>query len=772
MSLLVRTPSPKVTESLLGFVLRVSEANGYDTPWHVLRLACIDQGQMQTAGLPVEKLAQIMNRSADTLRHLAYHANIGGSSHFKILGHALGQSLRQGPLRLRLPVFCPQCVQEDGYIDAFWDLSAAIACPKHRCQALRHCPTCDNAIRWFRPGLLACSCGASFAGSALPAVDQSMVELMSIIKAKLHGRSLSEQPNMSGFPLALLEPIPLNSLLLILETLGAQHQRSFGRQAPKDGSLAVDAVEPFEHWPVGYHRFLTRLGNRFLAENVSASGLRKQFEPFYQAMFRNRSFSKDASFLRDEFIRFGLMTWGSAVVDRKLLRTSKPTSEQRFISKSELARRFNIWKPVMDRMIADGTVVVKTVPAGKHSRLVVDLKQSRPPVESTGIVNVREAANYLGLPVSVLNHLRDAGIYATKPRVGHEQSWHKGDMEEFLVRGLSLAKVTSSWSQDVLALKEVMRLKLRDASAKADIAVAIFDGRLRVVGRFGENLGGLLLDRVQVDEFVSAKRLAAEGNSYSLSEAAERTGLDVMVVSNAIAQGLLVCKERNGRLRVSARSVECFNAEYVTLSRISDEIGTLAQHLLRRCGRHGIPVILVSRPNDQSSQPILARTWEPELMRIWRMEMEQRSRNAAVNLPEDRQSLRENALRKYLEDLGYSGRRLPRRAGVPNKAVIARACGFSRDVLYDCPTVIKLLDDFDRDDRRQPGSDCLNAIGRFRRYLNALQETGVALPRWKADQPNKVAIAKACSFHRNFLYENSEAIALLDAFERGRSAAE
>jgi len=42
MPLLVRHPAPKPTESLLGYVLRVSEGNGYSSPWSVYRLARLE----------------------------------------------------------------------------------------------------------------------------------------------------------------------------------------------------------------------------------------------------------------------------------------------------------------------------------------------------------------------------------------------------------------------------------------------------------------------------------------------------------------------------------------------------------------------------------------------------------------------------------------------------------------------------------------------------------------------------------------------------------
>lgn len=710
MSILVRTPLPFATESLIGFVLRVSEHNGYDTPWHLLRLAGIDQGKMQTAGFPLERFASIIGQNVDSLLPLAYQTGEDSSHHFKILGHNLGKSLKNAPLRLRKPAFCPRCVEAQGYIDAFWDLSAAVACPQHRCLALQHCPKCCNAIRWYRPGLLTCSCGACFSEAISPGVDGTMAEMMGIIQAKLQGRALTTLPNTAGFPVTRLEQLPLWSLLHILDVLGVQNSPSRETSASEKKPTIAAGIEPLEQWPEGYHRFLIKLGNQFLAEKPSALGLRKQFGPFYYSMFKNRMSSGDVAFLRDEFINFGLLHWGHAVVDIKLLRSPKSATVQRFISKTEFTRRFGIWKPTMDRMIADGAVVMKKITVGKSVRGVVDLELSQSPVESMGIVTERDAAYCLGLPVSVLKHLRDTGIFFTKPRFGHEQSWHEDDVKAFLARGLSMADICSP-SANKVALKDVMRLKLRDTKAKADIVVALFDGRLTVTGRVEGNLGGLLLDKAQLGELVVQKRFEVEGNSYSQQETAAQTGLDFTVIANAIKLGLLSGENSAGRLRIPSSSVDCFNAEYVTLSRLATKLGTLAQHLWRKCRQNGIPVVTLSRSRGLGDQPILLKSLEGRLVELWQKELASRANRKLDNKKRDCQSAYEATLRKFLENLGETGKQLPRRAGEPNKAVIARACGFSRDVLYSYPTVFGLLDDFDKKERQQVGIDILDAGG-------------------------------------------------------------
>ncbi len=59
------------------------------------------------------------------------------------------------------------------------------------------------------------------------------------------------------------------------------------------------------------------------------------------------------------------------------------------------------------------------------------------------------------------------------------------------------------------------------------------------------------------------------------------------------------------------------------------------------------------------------------------------------------------------------------------------------------------------------GADNLEAL---RRYLEGLEEDGHPLPR-RANEPNRTAIAKACGFDRQVLYQNPGARDLLDEYE-------
>jgi hypothetical protein len=210
-------------------------------------------------------------------------------------------------------------------------------------------------------------------------------------------------------------------------------------------------------------------------------------------------------------------------------------------------------------------------------------------------------------------------------------------------------------------------------------------------------------------------------------------------------------------VRVPESAIKRFNAEYVTLSKIAIERGTSAKRLLAMCRTDGIPVVTVSRDKRAPAQPIVGRSDLPRLLEHWELYAKFR--------PKSHAELKEECLgafRRYLKDLCDQGEMLPRRiSGMPNKVAIAAACGFPRRVLYKYPAVVALLDEFDGNERQSGAGD--SPIVMLKRYLNNLRDSGQPLPRY-GGKLNKVAIAKAGNFCRDFFYKNPEVAAHLKAY--------
>ena len=694
MALLVRTPRPHQNESLLGYVLRASEANGYETPWHVFQLAGIAQGEMRSPSLPTEKIAAVLNLEASDLTTIAYVSKEKAQS-FKLLAHSLGRSPKHHFLSLKHPKICPQCIQENGYVDAFWDLDAAVACPAHRSEPISRCPKCGDGISWFRPGLLHCGCGADFSEATPTATDTTTAELMGLVKAKLEGAPLRECSNTSGFPVAQLDHIPLHPFLRLLSTLGACCSPRPEGTSPDLADSLVTAGKVLSDWPRGYHHALSEVGQQLMSEGLTSVGLRSQFKSLYTRLFVRKAFKGYAQFLKDEFITFGMQHWGAAAIDAKFGVPAALVEQARYVSKQQYARRYGLSAPKLTEMIAAGIVAATAVVVGNSRRVVVDLENTELPAESEGIVTVREAARRLGLPVSVLKYLRGCGVFNAKPRAGHTESWHLDDVEAFLAASLDLAAIDEP-EVETVALEEVMRLKFRDPTAKGELAVALFNRRLRVLGRISDNLAGLLLDKREVTAFVERLRQTINGETCSVASAATETGLQQMAIKSAARLGFLEAKTTDGRTRITMDSIARFNSSYLALSRIAKDLGSTTSRLVRFCDSTGVPVSEIPCENGSAPSRVIPKNLLEMLLNSWKSACA--SRRTVTPPPRE---AHEAAMSRYLNELKARSEQLPRRAGAPNKAVIARACGFHRDVLYDQQNVIDLLEAQDRHERER-----------------------------------------------------------------------
>lgn len=684
MSMLVRTPRPYPTESLLGYVLRVSEANGYDSPWHVFQFAGVDPDSMLSPQLPVENLEVVLGLPSRSLSHYAYRSANEPTS-FKLLDTSLGRSPKEHCLGMRSAAFCPQCVQEKGYVDAFFNLSVVSVCPDHQCKLIDTCPSCSMAVSWFRPGLLTCRCGSSLADvTPAPAAIQE-VELHGALLAVLHGRPLSSVANSCAFPFGQLEGIPLHVLMQMLLTLGQRRLTNQGGEGAPGAEVMAAASQVLRSWPTGYIEFLRETGAAINPDGLQGAGLRKQFAPLYESLFKGRPWSSYAEFLRKEFVAFGLNQWGHASVDKKLLR-GEETDGRRFVSKNEFQREFGLTHAATKRLIQEGVLSVEAVAYGTGTRAVVDLEASRLPAAKEPVITVREAAALAGLPVSVLVELRERGLLKTAVRAGHRTSWYRSDVEGFLAAAAGL-EIVSKKGEIKVSLGDVMRLKLGSVGAKADVVQAVWEGKIPVIGRAGESVPDLILDKRLVDEVVVLKRATSGAARLSVSTAADATGLDWVAVEDVVNKGLLLAVHEDGRMFVDAVSVATFNERFVSLAKLARRLETSGKALKRLCDDHGVALIEVSRGVGAPTQPLLKKCDEPALLLAW----EKARQESESRTFEQKERTHLEALAGYLNLLKETRQQLPMREGQPNKAAIAKACGFNRAVLYSSERAIKML---------------------------------------------------------------------------------
>lgn len=581
--LLVRTPAPYACESLFGYVLRVSETNGYCTPWHVFDLAGISRNESITAGFPIDKLARVLGKAAGELRPHAYRAyTADGVREYVLMGHQLGRSLSWQPLRLQRPAICCMCIEETGYVDACWDLSAFSVCPSHLAPLVGRCHSCGQGLSWNRPGLLTCKCGANLSYVPAQAVDGATAALMEVIQSKVHRVPLDRLANAQRLPMQWLDSIPLMSLLKILEIIS---RRAGALTFPGHESMSI-AAGVLANWPKGFHAFLDKLGAQ---STLSSLGLRSRFSNIYQALFKNDGVGANMEFMRNEFIRYGVEHGEDSVVSQRT--KGAENYSLRYVSVSDLAKRLGVRRSTASGWADKGLVRSKIArTAGGQQRFVVDTEGLDTTARDIGrIFCERRAACYIGLPAAVLRAIRSSECYSSDPVVNQRRGFWKTDLDRLAnrINSVTCAGAGESYFLSSISLRQVItRHRFGSANAKVELLKEILEGRIVPVARAGDSFLDLHFCAADIKKFRSKLLAVMTGDRITYQTAGTLIGCDRTALPALVRDGFLA-RPPGANRGVLRTTVDAFLAQWaprklaarqlnmssVTLQRLVEEGG-------------------------------------------------------------------------------------------------------------------------------------------------------------------------------------------------------
>jgi len=408
--MLVVTPKPKIDESLSGYILRLSESNGYDTPWHILSYAGFNQGEMKSPYLDLTKLSQITGHKKNYFDKISYSSKSNKKNERSILGLNIGYSINAF-LETKNHKLCPQCVTEKGYIEAYNDLTYAVSCPEHNSYFLKSCPSCNKPLKLFRPGLLKCRCGTDLIyeqdGDFSTSIEIN--ELMAILKNKLERKSLLSLPNQTNYPVEYFENKSLLILLSTIKKLSSYNRASKNMHENSDPVTIVNnAAEILSDWPYNFHKLLLRLEKTFLDKSITKIGLLKSFEGLYLSLFRNKNTTAD--FIKREFFKFIIDNWTTSKVNRN----------------GQNYKQTEMGLDSLRQYIIKGTFN-----AEESFNNLLNILPRNKKVQSIISVDTRSAALVLDLPVKVLKKLRDYKYYKIKNQNKNNQGFHEIDLVQF-----------------------------------------------------------------------------------------------------------------------------------------------------------------------------------------------------------------------------------------------------------------------------------------------------------------------------------------------------
>jgi len=207
---LVFSAVPHADESFIGYLIRLTEVNHYETPAWILQLASLNNYLSKVSiafdeTLNLKGLGSLTGINAEQLRGLLYLPS--GVKRNKFVDYdVLGSAVPRIAISAHRPKICSACLNEQCYVRKVWDLTAVTTCPVHRCLLFDECPKCCRTLPLSRKRISTCTCGYNWREHPLTSVAESQLE----ISKRVH--FLCGLPSVEG--LSQLQSSPLASLSL------------------------------------------------------------------------------------------------------------------------------------------------------------------------------------------------------------------------------------------------------------------------------------------------------------------------------------------------------------------------------------------------------------------------------------------------------------------------------------------------------------------------------------------------------------------------------
>lgn len=412
--MLVLTPRPHPTECISGYLHRLSAANGYTKPSWIIepyRNGYHADDYRRVTPAVIQEIAGLTRPEAE--RVCVRPDREGDRTTIRLVGTELHVS----HVDMRVVRICPSCVAEKGQHEAFWHLRTVQWCPLHRAPLLEKCRQCGVALRWNRPGIGQCNCGADLTKqTAKERCSTALAELLLMMRHALYRDPAAAEPPSS---LRHLHHLDLYRLMRLVETLESVVNSHLDQKASAIvvGSEALTEVARIlGNWPRNFQRFLQTRYRDDLDLDSSRKSFKRTFPWAFWTLGRNlKEQAHQLDFLRDEVMRFGAYHWTREQLGRASTHATIARLHCEWGSIPDAASLIGIDQRTLLQRVRDGLVPAQKAESVLRNRnYKINLDWARQQNFDHEELTIAKAAVMLGLPLSLFNELVVAGVYKSE----------------------------------------------------------------------------------------------------------------------------------------------------------------------------------------------------------------------------------------------------------------------------------------------------------------------------------------------------------------------
>lgn len=525
--LLIRA-HPEPEENLVGYILRLTELNGYETPTRILQLAKIQEYIARNFSfnfgnaVDLSLLSNLTGVDPTELLDLQYKQVEAQRTIRRYLFY--GWAVPQPTLHMYHPKICPGCLGVSSHVHKIWDFVLVTACPIHKCLLIDVCPNCHNHISWVRSGISHCRCNYDWRDYSPATVEDPEIEISYQIYrlCNLLGGSSSSIKLSRNSPLCELGlPCLAGALIFIASQYTNLVKSRNERRIDTTGqyfaplisnaeihTLLCRAYVTFADWPINYYEFLEwRRMHRSGSGRVAGFG--KDFKGYKYALYKQLS-HKTFDFMRGAFEEFLISRWDGGYTKRiQMMGTVGECS--RYITQEEAIRLLKTHHPVIRHLVETKELraVVRTY---QDSRMVLieraDVQALQRKVAEEA--SAPAAAALLDVSQKRLVDLVNHKLLITSSRQlndnSRQQMFNIKEVEALLsnVEG-KIVQPPPAAPVEVTNFLSACRILARDNVRTGQFVKGILDSRISPCGKAKQaGLQGLLFTKGEVREY--AKR--------------------------------------------------------------------------------------------------------------------------------------------------------------------------------------------------------------------------------------------------------------------------
>lgn len=583
---LVVTPKPLAYESLMGYALHLTEANGYPSISYVTS-ALNGRWYGSTIGrLDAAPLAEMAHLEPAEIERLTMRPSARPRAFVRVFGH----DLPSAEVSSREPKICPLCLKEGRRCEGFWELTQAVACPRHSVELVSICPQCAKQLRWARKRTNQCKCGADLTAWPAGSVSTHLADLMGLLRAMTYRDQLGEPiPTQWRH----LQHLTLRQLCKLTWTLSCVVQGDgMGRgrsKARRNYRRELNAVaHALSDWPHNFRLFLADRYNASVSNSQSLPSFHRLFAWLKDALIKNVEGGATAfQFVRDEVHRFAAQHWTRSTVARDSSDALAPDLTFRWGTYGEACDVTGLHILTLQKLVRAGEIKSKKVATDGTRATVVDLEHARAFRQSQSrhpAACVRRAAKQVGVSIETLKAMCDSGLYQRNHRATMPQSLTVEDVAALAARlnGLLRGKRLVH-AEGITSLDQALTASHASPAEKATVYERLLQDPDLVVGRRtkGPGLGGRLqVMAAAIETLVAGMR--DNDVCVTVRVAAKQLECADAVITGLKRAGHLQCRTFRGRIHPCRASVNHFDEAYESLSRVSRRMGVPIKRIYAR----------------------------------------------------------------------------------------------------------------------------------------------------------------------------------------------